>query len=104
MRLRDIFLAAAIPSAMALRQGLATHSAGAVKLTPLGSGMILPTAPQSLGDVSATKRVANEETDNSTETITNALPPLKTAVSDKPAVGASVMGLVVFSAAGLVLL
>ncbi|KAI8955843.1 hypothetical protein F4801DRAFT_177164 [Xylaria longipes] len=81
MKLRDIFLAAAIPSATALHQSVVAHSAGAVELTPPGS-------------------------DNSsfTETIVKAPPPLKTAVSDKPAVGASVMGLVVFSAAGLVLL
>ncbi|RYC61040.1 hypothetical protein CHU98_g5177 [Xylaria longipes] len=86
MKLRDIFLAAAIPSATALHQSVVAHSAGAVELTPPGS--------------------ANEGTDNSsfTETIVKAPPPLKTAVSDKPAVGASVMGLVVFSAAGLVLL
>ncbi|KAI0485725.1 hypothetical protein F4859DRAFT_393599 [Xylaria cf. heliscus] len=81
MRLRDIFLAAAIPSAtMALHQRAIAHSAG-VELTA------------SVSDNS-----------NFTETITNAPPPLETAVSDKPAVGASVMGLIVFSAAGLVLL
>jgi hypothetical protein len=43
--------------------------------------------------------------DNLTETITNApSPALKTAVPDKPALEASMMGLIVFSAAGLVLL
>ncbi|KAI0438715.1 hypothetical protein F4803DRAFT_83448 [Xylaria telfairii] len=82
MRLRDIFLAAAIPSATALHQSVVAHSSGVAELTP------------SVLDNS-----------NSTETIANTpLPPLKTAVSDKHAVGASVMGLVVFSAAGLVLL
>ncbi|KAI1753209.1 hypothetical protein F4782DRAFT_102099 [Xylaria castorea] len=79
MRLRHIFLAAAIPSVTALHQSVVAHSAGAVELTPPGS-------------------------DNNTETIMNTPPPLKTAVSDKPAVGASVMGLIVFSAAGLLLL
>ncbi|KAI0547415.1 hypothetical protein F4679DRAFT_586635 [Xylaria curta] len=79
MRLRDIFLVAAIPSATALRQSVVAHSAGAVELTPPGL-------------------------DNGTETIMNTATPPEIAVSDKPAVGASVMGLVVFSAAGLVLL
>ncbi|KAH8158654.1 hypothetical protein CIB48_g9592 [Xylaria polymorpha] len=107
MRFRDIFLVAAIPSATALHQSVVAHSAGVVELTPSVSGMVLPVVPQSLEDNSAAKKVADEKTDNSnsTETITNApLPPLKTAVSDKHAVGASVMGLIVFSAAGLVLL
>ncbi|KAI0192212.1 hypothetical protein EV127DRAFT_43590 [Xylaria flabelliformis] len=79
MRLRDIFLAAALPSAMALHQTVVAHSAGAVELISPGL-------------------------DNGTETIMNTATPPEIAVSDKPAVGASVMGLIVFSAAGLVLL
>lgn len=41
---------------------------------------------------------------NVTQTMTTAPPPLKTDVADKRAVEASIMGLIVFSAAGLVLL
>ncbi|KAI0533201.1 hypothetical protein GGR58DRAFT_126826 [Xylaria digitata] len=82
MRLRDIFFAAAVPSAVALhQQRVVAHSADAVD-------MITP----------------NLNTTNLTETITKAPPPLKTVVLDKPAVEASIMGLIVFSAAGLVLL
>ncbi|KAJ2985833.1 hypothetical protein NUW58_g5325 [Xylaria curta] len=82
MRLRGIFLAAAIPGATALHQRVVVHQTGAVDLPTPRSNM-----------------------SNFTETIASAPPPpLKTAVSDKPAVEASIMGLVVFSAAGLVLL
>ncbi|KAI0517296.1 hypothetical protein F5B22DRAFT_645930 [Xylaria bambusicola] len=78
MRLRDAFLVAAIPSATALQQRLVAHSSGAV--TP---------------SLNAT---------DFAETITKAPPPLNSVVPNKPAVEASIMGLIVFSAAGLVLL
>ncbi|GAW20853.1 hypothetical protein ANO14919_103650 [Xylariales sp. No.14919] len=81
MRLRDVFFAAAIPNAAALHQRVVAHPAGAVDITTPSLNMT-----------------------NFTETITEAPPPLKTAVPDKPAVEASIMGLIVFSAAGLVLL
>ncbi|KAI0877128.1 hypothetical protein GGS24DRAFT_169645 [Hypoxylon argillaceum] len=81
MRLCDIFFAAAIPGATALHQSVVAHSAGAVEMT----------AP-------------DFNTNNITETITKAPLPIKTVVPDKPAVEASIMGLIVFSAAGLVLL
>lgn len=38
------------------------------------------------------------------ESVTKASPPLNEVVPNKPAVEASIMGLIVFSAAGLVLL
>ncbi|KAI1281729.1 hypothetical protein F5Y07DRAFT_268110 [Xylaria sp. FL0933] len=81
MRLRDVFLAAAIPSATALHQRVVAQSAAAVDMaTPILNATDL------------------------TETITKAPPPLNSVVPNKPAVEASIMGLIVFSAAGLVLL
>ncbi|KAI3328091.1 hypothetical protein HD806DRAFT_349875 [Xylariaceae sp. AK1471] len=82
MRLRDILLVTSIPGATALHQRVVAHPTSAVE-------MITPSL-----DIS-----------NYTETITkDPPPPLKTVVQDKPVVGASIMGLIVFSAAGLVLL
>ncbi|KAI1163098.1 hypothetical protein F5B18DRAFT_350778 [Nemania serpens] len=81
MRLCGIVLAAIIPSAAALHQRVLAHSASAVEITTQNSGM-----------------------SNVTQTMTKAPPPLKTDVADKRAVEASIMGLIVFSAAGLVLL
>ncbi|KAI1132658.1 hypothetical protein F5Y10DRAFT_198052 [Nemania abortiva] len=81
MRLCDIFLVAAISGATALHQSVIAHPAGAVDIaTP------------------------DLNINNITETITKAPSPIKTVVPDKPAVEASIMGLIVFSAAGLVLL
>ncbi|KAI1182244.1 hypothetical protein F5B17DRAFT_200381 [Nemania serpens] len=81
MRLCGIVLAAIIPSVAALHQRVVAHSPRAIEITT-----------QSL-DMS-----------NVTQTMTTAPPPLKTDVADKRAVEASIMGLIVFSAAGLVLL
>lgn len=81
MRLCDIVLAAIIPGAAALQQRVVAHSAGAVEIT-----------------------THNLDMSNVTQTMTTAPPPLKTDVADKRAVEASIMGLIVFSAAGLVLL
>ncbi|KAI1368871.1 hypothetical protein F5Y08DRAFT_335085 [Xylaria arbuscula] len=84
MRLRDILLAVAIPSTTALQQQqqrLVAQSAGVVDMaTP---------------NLNATEF---------TETITKASPPLNEVVPNKPAVEASIMGLIVFSAAGLLIL
>ncbi|KAI1426294.1 hypothetical protein F5Y12DRAFT_290667 [Xylaria sp. FL1777] len=79
MKLRDIFLAVAIPSATALQ--VITHSAGTADMT-----------------------TPSLNTTDFTETITKAPASLKSVVPNKPAVEASIMGLIVFSAAGLVLL
>ncbi|KAI0407967.1 hypothetical protein F4802DRAFT_495842 [Xylaria palmicola] len=81
MRLGHVFLAVVISSASALQQRVVAHSADAVEMTTLRS-----------------------DASNFTETITDAPVPIKTAMPGKPAVEASIMGLVVFSAAGLVLL
>ncbi|GAW25348.1 hypothetical protein SAMD00023353_0500550 [Rosellinia necatrix] len=82
MRLRDIlFFAAAVPTASAARQRVVAHSAGSVEMTTPSSNM-----------------------SDFTETITKPPPPLQTVVPDRPALEASMMGLIVFSAAGLVLL
>ncbi|KAI8630786.1 hypothetical protein F5Y19DRAFT_34001 [Xylariaceae sp. FL1651] len=86
MRLRNILLAAAIPSVTALHQRVVAHPTSTVELTP------------------PNLRVLEVDTSNTTEIIAEALPPLTTVVADKPAVEASIMGLIVFSAAGLVLL
>ncbi|KAI1115470.1 hypothetical protein F5Y14DRAFT_130204 [Nemania sp. NC0429] len=82
MRLSGVVLGAIISSAAAaLHQRVVVHSPGAVEIT-----------------------TQNSDISNITGTMTKAPPPLKTDVADKPAVEASIMGLIVFSAAGLVLL
>ncbi|KAJ8132533.1 hypothetical protein O1611_g1095 [Lasiodiplodia mahajangana] len=86
MRLCGIFLAITISGATALHQSVIAHPPGAVEM--------------------ATPDLNIDNINNITETITKAPHPLKTVVPDKPAVeaSASIMGLIVFSAAGLVLL
>ncbi|KAI0102428.1 hypothetical protein GGR51DRAFT_290434 [Nemania sp. FL0031] len=83
MRLCDTLLVVAISGATALHQSVIAHPPGAIEIATPDSNI-----------------------NNITETITKAPPPIKTVVPDKPAVeaSASIMGLIVFSAAGLVLL
>jgi hypothetical protein len=105
MRVRDILYATSIPSAMALHQRVVAHSSSTIDVIAPSVGMIKLLCGRLNRHHS--EQVANKNTDisNYTETITTApQPPLKTVVQDKHAVGASIMGLIVFSAAGLVLL
>lgn len=104
MRLRNFFLAAAIPSATALHQRVVAHSAGAVDMTTQGLSMIF-LCPVPFG-TSLHEQIADEDADTTdfTATITKAPPPLESVMPNKPTVEASIMGLIVFSAAGLVLL
>ncbi|KAI0972826.1 hypothetical protein F4678DRAFT_30110 [Xylaria arbuscula] len=80
MRLRNLFIAATISGATALQRVIA-HSTGTVDMAT--------------SSLNATEFI---------ETVTQAPQPLTSVVPNKPAVEASIMGLIVFSAAGLVLL
>ncbi|KAI4862488.1 hypothetical protein F4820DRAFT_23320 [Hypoxylon rubiginosum] len=85
MRLAGVVLAAALPTAFAAQQRILMQ-ATSIKVEDAPSLM-----------------AATPVLVNSTE-ITQAPKPLTTAAAEKPALEASVMGLIVFSAAGLYLL
>ncbi|KAI1330595.1 hypothetical protein F5Y16DRAFT_338756 [Xylariaceae sp. FL0255] len=87
MRFHEILLMATVPNVMAFSMNqnpVVAHSTGTFDIT--------------------TSPLPETETSNHTEIIAN-MPPLTTAaVVEKPALEASLMGLIVFSAASLVLL
>ncbi|KAI1095312.1 hypothetical protein F5B19DRAFT_489444 [Rostrohypoxylon terebratum] len=83
MRLASIIIAAALPAALAAQQRVVTS-------------MKIEDAP---GSMASTPVLVN-----STDSFTRPPKPLTTVAAEKPALEASVMGLIVFSAAGLYLL
>ncbi|KAI1813349.1 hypothetical protein GGS20DRAFT_486882 [Poronia punctata] len=81
MRLHAVVLVAAIQSIAAFQQRVVAHTASAEEII----------IPPSL-DIS-----------NYSESIATAPPALDTGVKERPAFDASIMGLIIFSAAGMVL-
>ncbi|KAI0900612.1 hypothetical protein F4806DRAFT_162492 [Annulohypoxylon nitens] len=86
MRLAGVIVAAVLPAALAAQQRVVAHS----------TSMKIEDAP---GSMASTPVLVN-----STDSITRPPKPLTTVAAEKPALEASVMGLIVFSAAGLYLL
>ncbi|KAI0479380.1 hypothetical protein GGR56DRAFT_673307 [Xylariaceae sp. FL0804] len=82
-----IATAALLPAALAARQPVVAYSTGPIQVGSLGPGHPAPSS-------------ANY----TVNTITQPPNPVATAAPEKPALEASVMGLVVFSVAGLCLL
>ncbi|KAI2466123.1 hypothetical protein F4781DRAFT_434752 [Annulohypoxylon bovei var. microspora] len=86
MRLAGVIFAAALPAAIAAQPRVLAHS----------TSMKIEDAP---GSMASTPVLVN-----STDTLARPSKPLTTVAAEKPALEASVMGLIVFSAAGLYLL
>ncbi|KAI1210750.1 uncharacterized protein F4807DRAFT_57885 [Annulohypoxylon truncatum] len=86
MRLAGVIVAAALPAVLAAQQRVLTHS----------TSMKIEDAP---GSVASTPVLVN-----SSDSLARPSKPLTTVAAEKPALEASVMGLIVFSAAGLYLL
>ncbi|KAI1454158.1 hypothetical protein F4805DRAFT_440912 [Annulohypoxylon moriforme] len=86
MRLASVIVAAALPAALAAQQRVLAHS----------TSMKIEDAP---GSMASTPVLVN-----STDSLARPPKPLTTVAAEKPALEASVMGLIVFSAAGLYLL
>ncbi|KAI1498600.1 hypothetical protein F5X99DRAFT_315626 [Biscogniauxia marginata] len=89
MRLRGALLVAAIPAALAAQRQAPMH----------------PTSAMERGSPSSTDLIAGSANYTETlDTVAQAPKPITTVATEKPALEASVMGLIVFSAAGLYLL
>ncbi|KAI1495399.1 hypothetical protein F5X96DRAFT_7683 [Biscogniauxia mediterranea] len=89
MQFRSAFLVAIIPAALAAQRQTPIHPTSAIERgSPSSTGLIS-------GSVNFTETL---------DTITQGPNPVTTVATEKPALEASVMGLIVFSAAGLYLL